>query len=129
MTKGSSSTGQKALLRFAVLALVALAFQGLYPLLLLMEGDAPVLLMVALTYGVLPLTALLLPYWAALGGVHPLAACLPIGGLSLLFGAAPPWVGLVCLLLSLIGAAAGQELEKRRNKEVQKRYAGKTRKR
>lgn len=115
--------------RFAALVLAALALQGLYPQLLLMEGDAPVLLMVALTYGLLPLAALLLPCWAALGGVHPLAACLPIGGLSLLFGAAPLWVGLVCLLLSLVGAAAGQEWKKRRNKEAKKRHAGKARKR
>ncbi len=129
MAKGLSPTGRKALGRFAVLTLVALALQGLYPLLLFMEGDAPVLLMVTLTYGLLPIAALLLPCWAALGGVNPLAACLPVGGLALLFGASPLWVGLICLLLSLIGAAAGQEWKKRRNGEAEKQHARKTRKR
>ena len=126
MTKGLSPAGKKALLRFFVLFLAALALQGLYPLLFLMEGDAPVLLMLALTYVLLPLSAALLPCWAALGGVHPLAACLPIGGMALLFGTSPPWVGMICLLLSLIGAAAGQEWEKRRNGEEKKKHAGKT---
>ena len=115
--------------RFAALVLAALALQGLYPLLLRMEGDAAVLLLVALTYGLLPLAAVMLPCWATRGNVHPLAACLPIGGLSLLLGTAPPWAGLVCLLLSLVGAAAGQEWEKRRGKETDKRHAGKARKR
>ena len=107
----------------------ALALQGLYPPLLCLEGDAAVLLLVALTWGLLPVSALLLPCWAARGNVHPLAACLPIGGLSLLLGTAPPWIGLVCLALSLMGAAAGQEWEKRRGKETEKRHAGKRRKR
>ncbi len=129
MAKGLSPADRKALGRFAALVFAALALQGLYPLLLLMEGDAPVLLMVALTYGLLPIAALLLPCWVALGGVHPLAACLPVGGLALLFGLSPAWVGLTCLLLSLIGAAAGQEWEKRRNKEAGKQHAGKARKR
>ena len=129
MAKGSSPAGNKALLRFAALVLAALALQGLYPLLMLLEGDVPVLLMVALTYALLPLAALLLPCWAALGGVHPLAACLPIGGMALLFGAPPAWVGLMCLLLSLIGAAAGQEWKKRMSEEEHKRHAGKARKR
>ena len=129
MTKGLSAAAKKALIRFAALVLAALALQGLYPLLLLLEGDAPVLLMVALTYALLPLAALLLPCWAALGGAHPLAVCLPVGGMALLFGAPPPWVGLVCLLLSLVGGAAGQEWKKRRNREDKKRHAGKARKR
>ena len=127
MAKGLSPAGKKALGRFAVLLLSALVLQGLYPLLFLMEGDGAVLLMMLLTYVLLPVAAFLLPCWAALGGVHPLAACLPVGGLSLLMGIAPVWVGLLCLLLSLIGAAAGQEWKKRRNKEDQKRHAGKAR--
>ena len=129
MAKGLSPAGKKALGRFAALVMAALMLQGLYPLLMLLEGDAPVLLMVALTYGLLPIAALLLPCWAALGGVHPLAACLPVGGMALLFGLSPVWVGLMCLLLSLIGAAAGQEWKKRRNEEAEKRHAGKAKKR
>ena len=129
MAKGLSPAERKVLGRFAELVLAALALQGLYPLLLLMEGDAPVLLMVALTYGLLPIAALLLPCRAALGDVHPLAACLPIGGMALLFGFSPAWVGLMCLVLSLIGAAAGQEWKKRGNGEAGKRHAGKARKR
>ena len=121
MAKGLSPAGKKALGRFAVLLLSALVLQGLYPLLFLMEGDGAVLLMMLLTYVLLPLAALLLPCWAALGGVHPLAACLPVGGLALLHGAAPVWVGLLCLLLSLIGAAAGQEWKKRQNKSANKK--------
>ena len=127
MAKGLSPAGKKALGRFTVLALAALVLQGLYLLLFLMEGDGAVLLMVLLTYALLPLAALLMPCWAALGGAHPLAACLPVGGFSLIIGAAPAWVGLVCLLLSLIGAAAGQEWEKRRGKEGRKRHARKAR--
>ena len=129
MAKGLSPAGEKALLRFAALTLAALALQGLYPLLFLLEGDGPVLLMAALSYVFLPLAALLLPCWAALGGVHPLAACLPVGGLALIFGSSPPWVGLLCLLLSLIGASAGQEWKKRRNGEDEKKHAGKAEKR
>ena len=127
MAKGLSPVGKKALRRFAVLALSALVLQGLYPLLFLLEGDGAVLLMVLVTYVLLPLTAALLPCWAAMGGVHPLAACLPVGGFALLHGAAPAWVGLMCIGLSLVGAAAGQEWEKWRNKEAKKRHAGKTR--
>ncbi len=129
MAKGALTAGQRARNRFLALVLAAFALQGAYPLLLRMEGDLPVLLMVALTYGLLPLAALALPCWAALGGVHPLAACLPVGSLALLFGFAPVWLGLCCLPLSLIGAAAGQEWEKRRNKEAEKRHGRKTRKR
>ena len=129
MAKGLSSAGRKALGRFTALVLAALALQGLYPLLFLMEGDAPVLLLVALTYGLLPIAALLLPCWAALGDVHPLAGCLPIGGMALLFGLSPAWVGLMGLVLSLIGAVGGQEGKKRGNKEAGKRHAGKARKR
>lgn len=127
MAKGLSPAGKKAIFRFAVLLLSALALQGLYPLLFLLEGDGAVLLLLLLTYVLLPAAAALLPCWAALGGVHPLAACLPVGGCSLIVGAAPVWVGLMCIALSLIGAAAGQEWEKRRNKEDQKRHAGKPR--
>lgn len=127
MAKGSSPAGKKALVRFSALLLSALALQGTYPLLLLMEGDGAVLLMVLVTCVLLPLAALMLPCWAALGGVHPLAACLPVGGFALLHGAVPAWVGLACIGLSLLGAAAGQEWEKRRNKEAGKRHAGKTR--
>ncbi len=127
MAKGLSPAGKKALVRFAVLVLSALVLQGLYPLLFLLEGDGAVLLMVLVTYVLHPLAAALLPCWAALGGVHPLAACLPVGGFSLLMGAAPAWVGLACVGLSLLGSAAGQEWEKRRNKEDQKRHAGKAR--
>ncbi len=129
MRKQLSPAGKKALLRFAALMLAALVLQGLYPLLFLMEGDAPVLLMAAVTYVLLPLSAALVPCWAALGGVHPLAACLPIGGMALAFGTSPAWVGLLCLLLSLIGASAGQEWEKRRNGEEKKKHGGKTGKR
>lgn len=114
MAKGLSPAGKKAIYRFSVLALAALALQGAYPLLFLLEGDGAVLLMVLLTYVLLPLTALLLPCWAALGGAHPMAACLPVGGFSLLTGAPPAWVGFTCLLLSLIGATAGQEWQKRK---------------
>jgi hypothetical protein len=114
MAKGLSPAGKKAIFRFSVLTLAALALQGAYPLLFLLEGDGAVLLMVLLTYVLLPAAALLLPCWAALGGAHPMAACLPVGGFSLLVGVAPAWVGLLCLLLALIGAVAGQEWQKRK---------------
>ena len=128
MAKGLSPAGRKALGRFCMLISAALALQALYPLLFLLEGDAPVLLMAALTYAILPIAAALLSCWAALGGVHPLAACLPVGGLALMLGTSPPWAGLLCLLLSIIGSAAGQEWEKRRNGEEKKKHAGKAEK-
>ena len=111
------SAGRRALLRFGLLALAALALQGIPFLYMMMEGDAGVFLYLLHLYGVLPLAAVFLPFWAGCGGVHPLAAFFPIGGALLLLPAyESPGVGLACMLLSLVGSVAGQEWQKRRRK-------------
>ncbi len=118
MGKAGAPRGKKtAWLRFAVLAAAALALQGLALPLLTADGDTAVLLYLLHLYAVIPLCALLIPFWAGLGGVHPLAGCFPIG-LALL--ALPvyqsPGMGLLCILLSLVGCVAGQEWIKMRKK-------------
>ena len=101
--------------RFAVLLLSALALQGIPFLFMALEGDGGVLLYFLHLYAVLPVCALLVPFWAGLGGVHPLAAFFPIGAALLLLPVyESPGMGLGCLLLSLLGATAGQEVKKRR---------------
>lgn len=103
-----------ALVRFIVLAFSALALQGLPLLYLLMAGKAGQALYQIHLYVLLPLSAILLPLWAGKGGVHPFAAFFPIGGAMLLIPVYHrPGMGLICLLLSLIAAAAGQEWQKR----------------
>ena len=105
----------RALIRFAVLALAALALEGVPFLYTLVEGDGGVMLYLLHLYALLPLMAAALPFWAARGGVHPLAAFFPIGAALLLLPVyESPGMGLGCLLLSLLGATAGQEVKKRR---------------
>ena len=107
--------GARPWVRFAVLALSALALQGIPLLFMALEGDGGVLLYLLHLYAVLPVCALLVPFWAGLGGVHPLAAFFPIGAALLLLPVyESPGMGLGCLLLSLLGATAGQEVKKRR---------------
>lgn len=102
-------------LRFAVLLLWAAVLQGIPILFSLPEGDRGMALYLLHLYAVIPLCALLVPFWAGLGGVHPLAACLPIGGaLMLLPVYQSPGIGGLCILLSLIGCVAGQEWKKRK---------------
>lgn len=115
--------------RFVLLVLAALALQGLPLLFLLMEGDAGAALYLIHLYAGLPLAAVLLAAWAGAGGVHPLAAFFPVGGALLLLPVyASTGMGLFCLLLSLIGAVAGQEWKKRRETEKGKHHGGKARK-
>lgn len=123
-------TPRRAPARFALLALVALALQGVPLLFFQMEGDAGVALYLAHLYGVIPLCALALPFWAGRGGVHPLAAFFPIGGALLLLPVyESTGIGLLCLLLSLIGAVAGQEWEKRQTAKKGTHHGGKTKQR
>ena len=104
--------------RFAVLAAAAVLLHIPPYLYLRMEGEISVFLYAAHLYAVLPLCAVLLPFWAGLGGVHPLAACFPIGLPALLLPVYwDPAVGLICLLLSLVACTAGQEKRKRKMKE------------
>ena len=105
---------RRAVFRFAVLFLSALALQGIPFLFTLLEGDAGVLLYLVHLYAVIPLCAFFLALWAGLGGVHPFAAFFPVGGALLLLPVyASVGMGLICLLLSLIGSVAGQEWKKR----------------
>ena len=108
---------RRALWRFGLLTLAALALQGIPFLYMIMEGDTGVFLYLLHLYGVMPLAAVFLPFWAGSGGVHPMAAFFPIGGALLLLPAYESLgMGLICLLLSLVGAVAGQEWTKRRQK-------------
>ena len=120
-----SPAGRKAALRFLALVLVAFALQGMLLLITALEigdGDGALLLWAALV-ALTPVAAILVPCWAALGGVHPLAAFFPIGLAALIFPGWPNWLGWVCLPLSLVSAVAGQEWKKRRETEGTKRHA------
>lgn len=108
---------KRAWLRFGVLCLAALALQGIPFLFFLIEGDAGPTLYLIHLYGAIPLAAFFIACWAGAGGVHPLAAFFPIGGALLLLPVyESPGVGLICLVLSLIGAVAGQEARRRAGK-------------
>ena len=113
-----------------VLVLCALALQGIPFLFLQMEGDRAVAWYLLYLYAALPLAALLIPVWAGLGGVHPLAAFFPIGGaLMLLPVYESNGMALLCMALSLMGCVAGQEWTKRRETEKGKRHVGKEKRR
>lgn len=102
------------LVRFALLILAALALQFIPSLYACWEHPAAEGLYFLHLYAVLPLCAALLPCWAGRGGVHPLAGFFPIGSALLLLPVyESPGMGLLCLLLSLVGCAAGQEMKKR----------------
>jgi len=79
------SAGRRALLRFGLLVLFALALQGIPFLYMMMEGDAGVVLYLLHLYAVMPMSAAGLAFWAGLGGVHPMAAFFPVGGALLGF--------------------------------------------
>ena len=117
-----------ALVRFMVLVLAAISLQGLPFLYLGMEGDGGLALYLIHLYGVIPLCAFLIPCWAGAGGVHPFAAFFPIGGALLLFPVyEAPGVALIAMLLSLIGAVAGQDWQKRRHPQKGRNHGtGKT---
>ena len=118
--------GARPWVRFAVLALSALALQGIPLLFMALEGDGGVLLYLLHLYAVLPVCALLVPFWAGLGGVHPLAGCLPVGGLLLALPVyQSPGTGVLCIALSLLGCVAGQEWQKRKNGRKGKHHGGK----
>ena len=120
---------RRAVWRFLLLALAALALQGIPFLYTLLEGDAGVTLYVLHLYALMPLAALLLACWAGKGGVHPLAAFFPIGGALLLLPVyESPGMGMLCLGLSLIGAVAGREWQKRLSEKKGKHHGGKQRK-
>ena len=125
-----SSVFSKAWVRFIVLALAALALQGIPLLFLSLEGDAGMMWYLIHLYAVIPLCAFLIPLWAGLGGVHPLAAFFPIGlALWVLPVYESPSIALLCLGLSLVGSAAGQEWRKRRSSQKGNHHGGKAKKR
>ena len=114
MAKGLSSAGKKAICRFLALFAAAAVLEGMTLLCFMLEGQKGVLLFVLCSYVLMPLAAILVPLWAALGGVHPLAACLPIGGIPLIVYSAEPKICFICIVVSLISAVAGQEWQKRK---------------
>ena len=115
----------QALKRFLFLLLAALALQGIPLLYTFMDGDAGVALYLIHLYGILPVMAAVLPFWAALGGVHPLAAFFPVGlALLMLPVFQSPGMGVLCMGVSLVAAVAGQEWEKRKAQEKGKPHGG-----
>ena len=119
----------KPLTRFLVLLAAAAALQVLPLAAFRGDGDGSLALYLVWLYGVLPLAAALLPFWAGLGGVHPLAAFFPVGGALLLFPAYhSPGVALLCLGISLLSSVAAQEWKKRRGADKGGHYGGKNRK-
>ena len=130
MAKRLSPDGKKALCRFLILLAAAGAIQGMAFLCLLTEGDWGIPLYALCSYVLLPAAAVVVPCWAALGGVHPMAACLPIGGLPFLFHLSPaPMLCLICIVISLVSAVAGQEWKKRRKLEENRNNGRKRKKR
>ena len=107
--------------RFLLALLLALLLQGLGWAAQLLPGEGGLVCYFAVLYVGAPLAAAGLSWWAGRGGVHPMAAFFPVGGALLLLPVYhSPGIGLLCLLLSLIGAVAGQEWEKRRKEKGRK---------
>ena len=104
----------RAALRFGVLMLCAVALQFL-PRFFDLLGPAAEALYFLHLYAVLPLCAFFLPLWAGMGGLHPFAGFFPVGLTLLLMRTyESPLMGCLCLLLSLVGCVAGQEIKNRR---------------
>lgn len=107
--------------RFLLALLLALLLQGLGWAAQLLPGEGGLVCYFAVLYVGAPLAAAGLSWWAGRGGVHPMAAFFPVGGALLLLPVYhSPGMGLLCLLLSLIGAVAGQEWEKLRKEKGRK---------
>lgn len=128
MKRGGDSafSAKRAFFRFGVLLLLALALQGIPFLYTLVEGDRGVALYLIHLYALIPLCAVLAPFWAGKGGVHPLAAFFPVGGALLLLPVyESPGMGLLCLVLSLIAAEAGREWSRRKQQKGGRHGTGK----
>ena len=115
--------------RFLVLILAAAMMQLLFRLCLRAEGDAGAALLVIYMNLLLPLASFLLPLWAGLGGVPPIAACLPISGMAMICSSAPVWLCGACTVLSIVAAAAGQEWTKRKGSTGGGHHGGTSQKR
>ena len=115
--------------RFLALVAAAGLLQLLFRFCLRVEGDAGAVLLVVYMYVLLPFSSLLLPLWAGLGGLPPIALFFPIGGAALICSSAPPWLCGLCMMLSLIAAAAGQEWTKRKQSSGGGHHGGRSQKR
>lgn len=110
----------RAAVRLAALILCAVALQ-LLPRTFDGLGPAAEMLYLMYLYSVIPLCAFLLPLWAGNGGVHPFAGFFPVGGALLIMRTyESPAMGCICLLLSLVGCVAGQEMKNRRERPGRK---------
>ena len=115
--------------RFFVLILAAAFLCLLFRLCLRAEGDGGGLLLIGYMYVLLPLLSALLPWWAGLGNVPPIAACLPVGGSALILSTAPVWLCILCIVVSVVAAAAGQERAKRKQATGGGHHGGRNQKR
>lgn len=115
--------GRRAVWLFLALLAAAAILQALPFLFMLIEGDAGAALYVIHLYAAIPICALVLPFFASVQGVHPLAACFPIG-LFLLFSPIyqATGVALLCLALGMIGATGGAEWRRRRHPSKGKKH-------
>jgi len=115
-----------ALWAFLALLLCAGALQAIPYFFFTDSGDRSMALYFAHLYAVIPLCALALPFFAGKRGVHPLAACWPVGGLLMLLPVyESPGIGILCIFLSLLGCIAGQETQKRKTEQKGKHHGGK----
>lgn len=92
----------------------------------LIPGDGGAMAYLIWLYGLLPLAAAILPYFAGRRGLHPMAAFFPIGASALPFSLAAPWMPLACMGISLVAATAGQEMKKRKETETKSRHGRKS---
>lgn len=121
------SAGKRACLWFGLLMIIALLLQGIGFLCGKIPGETGTLFYLLHLYIALPLSAALFPFFAGKKGVHPIAAFFPVGGMLLLLPVYhSPGVGLICLLLSLVAAVAGQEWEKQKNHQKGSYHGRKT---
>ena len=107
----------RAVRRFGALLLGAAALLALDYGWTLLPGDAGLAMHFLQLYGVFPLCAGALALWAGKGGVHPFAAFWPVGVAAL---PGSPGIGLLCMLISLVCAVAGQEWQKRAQEKGRK---------
>ena len=115
--------------RFLILLAAAGLLQVMFHLSLGVAGDGGALLLLFNMYVLLPAASVLLPFWAGKGGVHAFAAFFPIGGAALIFSSIPAWLCVLCMLMSLVAAVAGQEWTKRNETEKKSHHGGRNQKR
>lgn len=109
---------QKRQLWLCILWILALLPHGLGALLMQLD-EAPVYLYMLFPYVLIPLCALLIPFFAGKRGLHPIFTFFPIGLGLLLSPVYPGFSGtaMLCMLASLVSGVAGTEYRKKQINE------------